>query len=110
VIKKHIRVILSLSITMKVIIEGGQESKKYKFIDEEDTNSNSSNEENNTQNHLLSAIHTGTIKRYDLDVEYEEKDIYKKLGARWDGNNKTWYWVGQRSKMPHALKLKLKPN
>jgi hypothetical protein len=30
-------------------------------------------------------------KRYDLTSRYEDKEILKLLGAKWDGNKKTWY-------------------
>ncbi len=32
-----------------------------------------------------------TSFRIDLSVPYAEKDAAKKLGARWDGDRKTWY-------------------
>jgi hypothetical protein len=31
---------------------------------------------------------------YNLIVPYEDKDIVKKLGAKWDFLNKIWYFIG----------------
>ena len=91
---------------MKVTIESNTGTPKYQFIDDNDDNTSEGSGGDNDR--FNNATHIGTIKRYDLDVEYEVKDIYKKLGCRWDANAKTWYWMGQRSKMPHAIRIKLK--
>lgn len=46
--------------------------------------------------------------RVDLLVPYSEKDAVKKLGGRWDGDNKTWYVMlgGQRSIVPFTKWLR----
>ena len=94
---------------MKITIESTNKPK-FQFInDDDDNNSLCSASSDETISRFDNATHLGTIKRYDLSIEYEVKDIYKKLGCRWDADKKTWYWYGQRSKMPHAIKLKLKP-
>ncbi len=50
--------------------------------------------------------------RINLNCPYEEKDLAKHLGARWDGARKTWYienieditpfmrWIGDDKKEP----------
>lgn len=51
--------------------------------------------------------------RINLKVPYQEKDKAKKLGAKWDGVEKTWYivnkedlepfldWIPAKLKIPH---------
>ncbi len=48
---------------------------------------------NNTNN-------TNTTK-YTLLVPFDDKDIVKKLGAKWDSLNKNWYFMGD---LPEELK------
>ena len=49
-----------------------------------------------------------TSFRVDLLVPYSEKDLVKRLGARWDGEEKTWYVMlgGQQSIKPFTKWLK----
>ena len=37
---------------------------------------------------------TTNTTKYTLLVPFEDKDIVKKLGAKWDSLNKIWYFVG----------------
>ena len=39
-----------------------------------------------------------TNERTNLNVPYEEKDIAKSYGAKWDKNRKTWYVLGDTKK------------
>ena len=32
--------------------------------------------------------------KYNLLVPFEDKEIVKKLGAKWDSLNKIWYFIG----------------
>jgi hypothetical protein len=49
---------------------------------------------NNTNN-------TNTTTKYTLLVPFEDKDIVKSLGAKWDSLNKNWYFMGD---LPEELK------
>jgi|APGre2960657373_1045057.scaffolds.fasta_scaffold09508_3 hypothetical protein len=46
-----------------------------------------SNNTNNTNT-------TNNTKKYTLLVPFDDKDIVKKLGAKWDSVNKNWYFMG----------------
>jgi hypothetical protein len=49
--------------------------------------------------------------RTNLYVPYEEKDHAKALGAKWDGENKTWYCLGDAKVFSKWLsKPKIKNN
>ena len=39
--------------------------------------------------------------KYTLLVPFEDKDIVKKHGAKWDSLNKNWYFIGD---LPEELK------
>jgi hypothetical protein len=42
---------------------------------------------------------------YNLLVPFEDKDIVKKLGAKWDFLNKNWYFVSDlENSLPEELK------
>jgi len=93
---------------MKVTIQSDRGSKreKYEFIDSDDDDSVKS-----VKSEKPPVIHTATLKRYDLNIEFDEKDFYKEhYKIYWDNQLKTWYWKGQISKIPHGLRLKLKKN
>ena len=82
---------------MKITIEDDANPKQFEFIDEEDEG------RNNEQRRNL-----GTIKKYYLNIQYEEKDDFKKqYNVRWDGEKKKWYWLGQISKMPSVLRERI---
>jgi hypothetical protein len=49
---------------------------------------------NNTNN-------TNTTTKYTLLVPFEDKDIVKGFGAKWDSLNKNWYFIGD---LPEELK------
>jgi len=53
-----------------------------------------SNNTNNTNT-------TNNTKKYTLLVPFDDKDIVKKLGAKWDSLNKNWYFIGD---LPEELK------
>lgn len=42
-----------------------------------------------------------------LNISYNEKDIYKKYGTKWNSENKFWYWEGDRDNIPQELKHKI---
>lgn len=44
------------------------------------------------------------MKKYYLEVSFNEKDNAKKFGARWDGQHRKWYWAGE-TELPDGLKL-----
>ena len=44
---------------------------------------------------------TNNTKKYTLLVPFEDKDIVKSLGAKWDSLNKNWYFIGD---LPEELK------
>lgn len=50
---------------------------------------------NNTNNN------TNNTTKYTLIVPFDDKDIVKSLGAKWDSLNKNWYFVGD---LPEELK------
>jgi len=41
-----------------------------------------------------------------LKISYDEKDIYKKYGTKWNPTLKTWYWEGYEDEFPKILKTK----
>lgn len=101
---------------MKVIIKSGTSKRqKYEFINDSDSD-NDSDDNNIVKNEKSlrekpSIVHTATLKRYDLDIKFDEKDFYKEhFTIHWDNVEKVWYWKGQISKIPHGLRLKLKKN
>jgi hypothetical protein len=53
-------------------------------------------------------INCRKIKRYNLNINYHEKDVYKPYNTIWDSDNKVWYWKGYIDEMPKPLILKLK--
>ncbi len=44
---------------------------------------------------------TNNTTKYTLLVPFEDKDIVKSLGAKWDSLNKNWYFMGD---LPEELK------
>ena len=44
---------------------------------------------------------TNNTTKYTLLVPFDDKDIVKKLGAKWDSLNKNWYFMGD---LPEELK------
>lgn len=52
------------------------------------------------------------VKRYYINVSYKERNEYReKYGyknVRWDNDKRSWYWVGQNSKMPDGIRSILK--
>lgn len=82
---------------MKITIEDAN-PKQFEFIDEE-----VEEETNNEQRRNL-----GTIKKYYLNIEYEEKDDFKKrYNTKWDAEKRKWYWLGQISKIPQVLRERM---
>ncbi len=54
---------------------------------------------NNTNNN------TNNTTKYTLIVPFDDKDIVKALGAKWDSLNKNWYFVGDlNNPLPEELK------
>ena len=43
-------------------------------------------------------------QKYYLNVSYEQKDIAKSLGSKWDPKRKKWYYMGS---LPEEQKTKL---
>ena len=66
--------------------------KKYNFIDDDDE--------------------LEQDKKYYINVSYKERNEYReKYGyknVRWDNDKKSWYWLGQKSKMPDGISSILK--
>lgn len=82
---------------MKITIEDAKPNH-FEFINEDE-------EENNTEQQRRNL---GTIRKYYLNIEYEEKDDFKKqYNTKWDPEKKKWYWLGQISKMPQVLRERM---
>jgi hypothetical protein len=48
---------------------------------------------------------TNNTTKYTLLVPFEDKDIVKSLGAKWDSLNKNWYFMGDlNNPLPEELK------
>ena len=41
---------------------------------------------------------TKTVKKIYIKVSFDEKDEAKKLGAKWDGDKKSWYIMSNQDK------------
>ena len=66
-----------------------------------------SNNTNNTNTTNSSFFGDGgrNPHKYTLIVPFEDKDIVKSLGAKWDSLNKNWYFVGDlQTPIPEELK------
>jgi hypothetical protein len=60
---------------------------------------------------ITSSGRAGSQIRTNLYVPYDEKDHAKALGAKWDGENKTWYCLGDAKVFSKWLsKPKIKNN
>ena len=80
---------------MRITIEQ-DEPNKFEFINED---------EDEDENNCEQRKKLGTVKKYYLNIEYEEKDDFKKqYKVKWDPQKGKWYWLGQLSKMPQVLK------
>jgi len=71
--------------------------KKYNFINEDDDNDDDELEQD---------------EKYYINVSYKRRNEYReKYGyknVRWDNDKKSWYWLGQKSKMPDGISSILK--
>lgn len=47
---------------------------------------------------------TNNTTKYTLLVPFDDKDIVKKLGAKWDSLNKNWYFIGDLPEELHKYK------
>lgn len=97
-----------------MIIKINKNKKSFEFIEDEsddDTQSTYSNytlDNSCNSSSTTSNTYVGTKKRYFINVRYEEKDDFKAAGCSWDKEEASWFWYGQRSKMPNIVKKRYK--
>ena len=81
--------------------------KKYNFIDDNDEL-----KQDKKYNFIDDDDELEQDKKYYINVSYKKRNEYReKYGyknVRWDNDKKSWYWLGQKSKMPDGISLILK--